>query len=102
MNQSYATPFTEQIAFHNVQGGDDPTWIHNAFDDGDDFVTRAKDRWGNVKCNDMGVINLVERRRWSGVSAETTVSSAKRSVSIATYVALIVFVAYASIGFLVD
>lgn len=68
MNQSYATPFVEQIAFSNVQGGDDPAWMKHAIKDAkDDFVTRAKDRWGNVRCNDMGVLNLVERRKWSGL-----------------------------------
>jgi hypothetical protein len=75
MEKSYSTPFTSQIAFGNVQGGDDPSFITTALkEDNDDYVTKAKDRFGNVKCNDMGVLNLVERRKWSGLTRDAIVS----------------------------
>ena len=74
--QSYSTPYTltepnkKLLIFQGggnqvVQGGDDPSWFQYTMQQTGE-VTRAKDRWGNVKCNDMGVINLVNRRRWSG------------------------------------
>lgn len=74
--ESYSTPYTllepnrKLLNLQNwgnqvVQGGDDPSWLQYTLQQTGE-VTRAKDRWGNVRCNDMGTINLVNRRRWSG------------------------------------
>ena len=68
LEQSYSTPFQNQIIFSNVQGGDDPAWLGATLEK-DGPATRAKDKWGNVRCNDMGVEVLLQRRRWSGSSA---------------------------------
>lgn len=82
MEKSYSTPFSQQITFSNVQGGDDPSFISIALEENDDdFVTRAKDRFGNVKCNDMGVLNLVERRKWSGMSKRTILNNSRSSAT---------------------
>lgn len=86
--ESYGTPYTLEESDKKllilqgggnqvVQGGDDPAWFQYTMQQ-DGEVTRAKDRWGNVKCNDMGVINLVNRRRWSGSAVG---SSARRAVA---------------------
>jgi hypothetical protein len=86
--QSYGTPYTltepnkKLLIFQGggnqmVQGGDDPSWFQYTMQQTGE-VTRAKDRWGNVKCNDMGVINLVNRRRWSGSAVG---SDARQAIS---------------------
>ena len=74
LNQSYSIPFQKQIAFNNVQGGDDPAWLGITLQR-DGSATRASDRWGNVRCNDMGVSNLLQRRRWSGSSVAAAVQA---------------------------
>jgi calcium channel MID1 len=86
LDKSYATPFTEQIAFQNVQGGDDPAWIQKSLDE-DDPIIRSQDRWGNVKCNDMGVINLINRRRYSGLTVVASTGFALPSSQV-NYVAI--------------
>lgn len=50
-------------------------------EDNDDYITKSKDRYGNVKCNDMGVLNLVERRKWSGLTKDAIVSSRSSATS---------------------
>lgn len=101
LEQSYGTPFVEQISFENVQGGDDPSYIQTALDDDEDnLATRAKDRYGNVQCNDMGVLNLVERRRWSGMTRRAIVSGANRSTSI-NFVAMSVLATCISLTILI-
>lgn len=74
LSQSYSRPFTLQepdddklLAWGQAvaQGGDDQRYLQAALEK-DGQATRAKDRWGNVICNDMGVIALTQRRRWSG------------------------------------
>jgi len=76
-NASYALPFSKQITFTNVQGGDDADWLGNDLDR-DDAVDRAQDRFGNVRCNDMGTSQVISRRRYAGASSLST-SSASRS-----------------------
>ncbi|KAL7005304.1 stretch-activated cation channel mid1 [Cystobasidiomycetes sp. EMM_F5] len=87
LEESYATPFRQQIAFSNVAGGDDTAWLGHDLNH-HDFVTRARDRFGNVACNDLGTINLVTRRRWSGSSSPTS-GAFRRSASKMSFVALL-------------
>ena len=65
MEQSYGVPYTEQMTFANIEGGNDAAFLTRELDH-IDAATRARDRFGNVRCNDMGTIALVTRRRWSG------------------------------------
>jgi calcium channel MID1 len=66
LEQSYSYPYAKQIVFGNVQGGDDPSYLKRGIKE-HGAATRAKDRFGNVRCNDMGSILLTTRRRWSGI-----------------------------------
>lgn len=85
LENSYARPFLEQIAFNNVQGGDDPAWLAKTLA-GDGPDTRAQDRFGNVVCNDLDVITLTTRRRWSGstvVNAARRLSASRSEIAVA-------------------
>lgn len=65
LNASYALPYSRQITFQNVQGGDAADWLDLDLEN-QDAVDRAQDRFGNVKCNDLGTSALVTRRRYAG------------------------------------
>lgn len=93
MMESYATPFEAQTVFSTIQGGDDTAWFSQSLEE-EDFIDRAKNRYGDVKCNDMGVINLVERRRWSGASEvnKPLIGNALRRVPQTSKITVAIFV----------